>query len=29
MIKQGDIYWVLAKDLDIEGSEQQKSVSVS
>jgi mRNA-degrading endonuclease toxin of MazEF toxin-antitoxin module len=25
MIKQGDIYWVLAKDLDIEGSEQQKS----
>lgn len=24
-IKQGDIYWVDAKDLDIDGSEQQKS----
>jgi mRNA-degrading endonuclease toxin of MazEF toxin-antitoxin module len=25
MIRQGEIYWVLAKDLDIQGSEQQKS----
>ena len=25
MIKQGDIWWVFAKDLDIQGSEQQKS----
>lgn len=24
-IKQGEIYWVNARDLDIEGSEQQKS----
>jgi mRNA-degrading endonuclease toxin of MazEF toxin-antitoxin module len=24
-VMQGDIYWVLAKDLDISGSEQQKS----
>lgn len=24
-VKQGDIYWVNAKDLDIQGSEQQKS----
>jgi len=24
-IKQGEIYWVNAKDLDIQGSEQQKS----
>ena len=25
MIKQGEIYWVFAADLDIKGSEQQKS----
>ena len=25
MIKQGDIHWVFAKDLDIQESEQQKS----
>jgi mRNA-degrading endonuclease toxin of MazEF toxin-antitoxin module len=24
-VRQGEIYWVNAKDLDIEGSEQQKS----
>ena len=24
-VKRGEIYWVLAKDLDIAGSEQQKS----
>lgn len=24
-VKQGEIYWVFAKDLDIKGSEQQKS----
>ena len=24
MIKQGDIWWVFAKDLDIQGSEQQR-----
>jgi mRNA-degrading endonuclease toxin of MazEF toxin-antitoxin module len=24
-VKQGEIYWVNAKDLDIQGSEQQKS----
>ncbi len=24
-VKQGDIYWVNAKDLDIQGSEQNKS----
>ncbi len=24
-VLQGDIYWVFAKDLDIDGSEQQKS----
>jgi mRNA-degrading endonuclease toxin of MazEF toxin-antitoxin module len=25
MINQGDIYWVFATDLDIQGSEQQKN----
>jgi mRNA-degrading endonuclease toxin of MazEF toxin-antitoxin module len=25
MIRQGEIYWVFAKDLDIQGSEQQKN----
>jgi mRNA-degrading endonuclease toxin of MazEF toxin-antitoxin module len=25
MIKQGEIYWVFAKDLDIQGHEQEKS----
>ncbi|MFZ0803545.1 MAG: type II toxin-antitoxin system PemK/MazF family toxin [Terriglobales bacterium] len=24
-VKQGEIYWVLAKDLDVQGSEQKKS----